>query len=81
MLTFAMEHDWIESNPAWRMRKPGEERSRDRVLSRDELRELRAALHEIDSTPQPRLVFFEVTAAAVNSGNTAAARDDLERRT
>jgi hypothetical protein len=37
MLTFAMEQDWIESNPAWRIRQPGEERSRDRVLSGDEL--------------------------------------------
>ncbi len=60
MLTFAMEQDWIESNPAWRIRQPGEERSRDRVLSRDELRELWAALHETeakkeDGTPKPRL--------------------------
>jgi integrase len=60
MLTFAMEHDWIESNPAWRIRQPGEERSRDRVLSRDEVRELWAALHETeatkeDGTPKPRL--------------------------
>jgi integrase len=55
-----MEQDWIESNPAWRIRQPGEERSRDRVLSRDELRELWAALHETeakkeDGTPKPRL--------------------------
>jgi site-specific recombinase XerD len=49
MLTFALEHDWIESNPASRMRKPGEERSWDRVLSRDEVRELWAALHETDA--------------------------------
>jgi integrase len=60
MLTFAMEHDWIESNPAWRIRQPGEERSRDRVLSRDELPELWTALHETeatkeDGTPKPRL--------------------------
>jgi integrase len=60
MLTFAMEQDWIESNPAWRIRQPGEERSRDRVLSRDELRELWLALHETeakkeDGTPRPRL--------------------------
>jgi integrase len=60
MLTFAMEQDWIESNPAWRIRRPGEERSRDRVLSRDELRELWPALHETeakreDGTPKPRL--------------------------
>jgi integrase len=60
MLTFAMEQDWIESNPAWRIRQPGEERSRDRVLSRDELRELWPALHETEAknehgTPKPRL--------------------------
>lgn len=60
MLTFAVDRDWIESNPAWRMKKPGRERSRDRVLTRDELRELWAALHETeaqdaDGTPKPRL--------------------------
>jgi integrase len=60
MLTSALEHDWIESNPASRIRKPGEERSRDRVLSRDEVRELWVALHETeaknpDGTPRPRL--------------------------
>jgi integrase len=60
MLTFAMEQDWIDSNPAWRIRKPGEERSRDRVLTRDELRELWAVLHETeakdaDGKPLPRL--------------------------
>ena len=60
MLTFAVDQDWIESNPAWRIKKPGRERSRDRVLTRDELRELWAALHETeatnpDGTPKPRL--------------------------
>jgi integrase len=60
MLSFAMDHDWIESNPAWRIKKPGRERSRDRVLTREELRELWAALHETDAengegTPKPRL--------------------------
>jgi integrase len=49
MLTFAMEHDWIESNPAWRIRKPGDERSRDRVLTRDELRELWPVLHQTEA--------------------------------
>jgi site-specific recombinase XerD len=47
MFTFAVDQDWIESNPAWRIKKPGQERSRDRVLTRDELRELWPALHEI----------------------------------
>jgi integrase len=60
MLTFAMEHDWIESNPAWRIRKPGDERSRDRVLTRDELRELWPVLHQTEAKnaegqPLPRL--------------------------
>ena len=49
LFSFAVEHDWIEANPALRIAKPGAERSRDRVLKRDELRELWAALHEIDA--------------------------------
>jgi len=60
MFTFAVDQDWIEANPAWRVKKPGCERSRDRVLTREELRELWAALHETeaknpDGTPKPRL--------------------------
>jgi site-specific recombinase XerD len=60
LFTFAVDQDWIEANPAWRIRKPGQERSRDRVLTRDELRELWPALHETeakkaDGTPKPRL--------------------------
>src|SRR5262245_59071246 len=50
MFTFAMDQDWIEANPAWRIKKPGRERSRDRVLTREELRELWAALHETEAT-------------------------------
>ena len=37
MFTFAVDQDLIEANPAWRIKKPGRERSRDRVLTRDEL--------------------------------------------
>jgi integrase len=60
MLSFAVDQDWIESNPAWRIKKPGRERSRDRVLTREELREVWAALHETeatnpDGTPKARL--------------------------
>ena len=43
LFSFAVERDWIEANPALRIVKPGDEKSRDRVLSRDELRELREA--------------------------------------
>jgi integrase len=60
MFTFAVDHDWIESNPAWRIKKPGRERGRDRVLTRDELRELWPALHDTaathpDGSAKPRL--------------------------
>ena len=48
MLTFAMDQDWIR--PARRVKKPGEERSRDRVLTRDKLRELWTALHQTEAT-------------------------------
>jgi integrase len=60
MLSFAVDQDWLESNPAWGDQKPRSERSRDRVLTRDELRELWAASHETeatipDGTPKPPL--------------------------
>lgn len=50
LFTFAVDQDWLEANPAWRIKKPGQERSRDRVLTRDELRELWAALHQTEAT-------------------------------
>ena len=38
MLNFAVDHDWIDANPAARVQKPSLENSRDRVLSEDEIR-------------------------------------------
>src|SRR5512145_2918297 len=49
LFSFAVERDWMEANPALRIVKPGEEKSRDRVLSRDELRELWPALHQTEA--------------------------------
>jgi integrase len=49
LFSFAVERDWIEANPALRIVKPGDEKSRDRVLSRDELRELWTALHQTEA--------------------------------
>jgi integrase len=49
LFSFAIERDWIEANPALRIVKPGDEKSRDRVLSRDELRELWAARHQTEA--------------------------------
>jgi integrase len=49
LFTFAVDQDRIEANRAWRIKKPGQERTRDRVLTRDELRELWPALHETEA--------------------------------
>lgn len=38
MLNFGIEKDWIEANPAALMKKPGAERSRERVLTDAEIR-------------------------------------------
>jgi len=40
MLNFGMRRDWLEGNPAALIDKPGRERSRDRVLTDDEIRRL-----------------------------------------
>jgi len=37
MLNFAVEREWLEANPATLLKKPGVERSRDRVLTEDEI--------------------------------------------
>ena len=44
MFNFALDREWIEANPASRIPEPGQEQSRERVLSHEELRELWAAL-------------------------------------
>lgn len=43
MLNFAIAKDWIDANPAALMPKPGAERSRERVLTDDEIRLVWAA--------------------------------------
>src|SRR5262249_53524492 len=49
LFSFAIERDWIEANPAFRMKRPSPETSRDRVLSRTELQELWTALHQTEA--------------------------------
>jgi len=50
MFNYALDREWIEANPAARIPEPGQEQSRDRVLSDDELRELWGALEAIGGT-------------------------------
>ena len=38
MFNFAIEHDWLEANPCHMIKRPGEEKQRERVLNEDEIR-------------------------------------------
>jgi integrase len=50
MLNFAVDHDWIDANPAGRVAKPAPERSRDRVLTEQELQRLWRVLSNLPAT-------------------------------
>lgn len=53
MFNYALDRDWIESSPASRIKEPGVEQSRDRVLNDDEIRALWNVLErlaQLDST-------------------------------
>jgi integrase len=52
MLNFAVDHDWIEANPAARVQKPTREVSRERVLSDDEIRRLWRLLSHFPTTAE-----------------------------
>ena len=47
MFNFALDREWIEANPAARMKEPGKEVSRERVLNDEEIRALWIKLEEI----------------------------------
>ena len=38
MFNFAIERDWLETNPCHMVKPPGDEKQRERVLSEDEIR-------------------------------------------
>ena len=50
MFNFGIGRDWLDGNPAARVEKPGEERSRDRVLTDDEIKKLWALLERFPTT-------------------------------
>jgi integrase len=52
MLNFAVDHDWIEANPASRVARPSRESSRERVLSDEELRRLWRLLRHFPTTAE-----------------------------
>ena len=50
MLNFAVDHDWLEGNPAARVQKPAREVARERVLTDEELRRVWRVLSNPPST-------------------------------
>lgn len=52
MLNFAVDHDWIEANPAARVAKPGREVSRDRILTDEELKAFWRVLSRFPTTQE-----------------------------
>jgi len=49
MFNFAIEHDWLEANPCHMIKRPGEEKQRERVLNEDEIRLVWKALDDQSS--------------------------------
>jgi integrase len=47
MFNFAIDREWMEANPASRIPEPGVERSRERVLNEEEIRELWPVLERL----------------------------------
>ena len=52
LLNFAVDGDWIDANPAARMKKPTPTPERDRVLTHDEIRKLWRCLSNLPATDQ-----------------------------
>jgi integrase len=52
MLNFAVEHDWIDANPAGLIKKPGDETSRERVLTDEEIRRVWRLLEHFPTTEE-----------------------------
>ena len=46
MFNFAIEHEWLETNPCHLVKQPGQEKQRERVLSEDEIRRVWKALDD-----------------------------------
>jgi len=52
LLNYAVDQDWIDANPAARIKKPGAEGSRDRVLTDEEIRRVWRVLSHVPSTSE-----------------------------
>lgn len=69
MLNWALDHEWIEANPAAKMPRPGgKDATRSRVLTADEIRQTWKYLHEpapLDAVPAVDPRHWRLTRAAL----------------
>lgn len=80
MFNFAIEHDWLESNPCHLIKRLAPERQRDRVLSEDEIRKFWKALD--DEQPIIAALFRLRLLTAQRGGEVHGARwDEMELTT
>jgi integrase len=77
MFNFALDDEWLDTNPCYRLARPGKEHQRDRVLTEDEIRALWAAL---DQQPAPiaALLRFQLLTAQRVSEVRQMRRSDLD---
>lgn len=81
MFNFAIERDILDVTPCSRVRPPGKERRRDRVLSNDEIRAFWRGLQSADMSEKIRLALKLLLATAQRRGEVASARwQDIDRK-
>jgi integrase len=74
MFNFAIEHDWLDTNPCQMVKRVAPERQRDRVLSEDEVRAIWKALN--DEKPMITALFQLRLLTAQRGGELHGARWD-----
>jgi len=72
MFNFAIEHDWLDTNPCQMVKRVTPERQRDRVLSEDEVRAVWKALN--DERPMVAALFRLRLLTAQRGGELHGAR-------
>lgn len=80
MYNWAISREIVEHNPATRIEKPGKERSRERILSADEIKTFWAKLPETDMSEPVRIALKLMLVTAQRKGeviNAAKAEFDL----
>jgi integrase len=77
MFNFALDDEWVDANPCYRLARPSKEHQRDRVLTEDEIHALWTALDE-EPAPVAALLRFQLLTAQRVSEVRQMRRTDLD---